>query len=186
MLIRPRSALDTKNFIPPSRKLKIVRDAVPDSDSSWSESDSEGPDTILRDGKPGQQYVLRKKIKGRKTIDGSDEESSDDEMILTNQYLRKPETPVALMDPKDDHSSSDNYDEYGRLRKRYKRPESAIEEVLPPMVVEASDNGDVNSTRERLQTDAVVIREELVKEDGIQLLYILILISEVDSLTQAL
>ena len=168
MFIRPRSALDTKNFIPPSRVLKIVRDAELDSDTSWSESDSEGPDMILRDGKPGQKYILRRK-KREQHSSGSSDDSTDDEMILTRQYLKKPETPAALMDTKDDHSSSENYDEFGRLRKRYKRPESAIEEVLPPMVQDPSDNGSEESTRSRLQMDALLIREELVRDDGMHL-----------------
>ena len=145
--------------------LKIVRDAVLDSDTSWSESDSDGPQMILRDGKPGEQYILRGKTRGKQTSDSS-EDSSDDEMILTRQYLKKPETPVALMDAKDDRSSSDNYDEFGRLRKRYKRPESAIEENLPPMIQDPTDLGNAESTRSRLQADALVIREELVKEEG--------------------
>ena len=176
MFIRPRSALDTKNFVPPSRVLKIVPEAELDSDTSWSESDSEGPQTILRDGKPGQKYILRKKKRERRSSDSSDD-STDDEMILTRQYLKKPQTPVALMDAKDDHSSGENYDEFGRLRKRYKRPESAVEEVLPPMVQDPSDNGNAESTRSRLQMDAVVIREELVKEEGIRLLQLIAIFS---------
>lgn len=160
--------------MPPSRIVKIVRDAEPSSNSSWSDSDSDGPQMILRDGKPGQKYILRqKKKKKRRQISSNDEydddssdSSSQDDMILTKQYLSKPETPVALMDAKDDHSSGENYDEYGRLRKRYKRPESAVEEILPPMVMQPSDNGDVRLTRTRLQTDALRIREELVKEEG--------------------
>ena len=125
---------------------------------------------ILRDGKPGQRYVLRGKKKHRRSssdFEGS-ESSSDDDMVLTNQYLKKPETPDALMDAKDDQSSSENYDEFGRLRKRYKRPESAVEEILPPMVMDPSDFGDVNVTKARLQKDTLVIREELVKEEGIR------------------
>ena len=164
-----------KNFIPPSRILKIVRDAEPSSDSSWSDSDSDdGPNLILRDGKPGQRYVLHQKKRSKhrrrssSSSNGSDgsEGSSDDDMLLTKQYLAKSKTPDTLMDAKDEHSSSENYDEFGRLRKRYKRPESAVEEMLPPMVMDLSDNGDVSVTRARLQTDALLIREELVKEEG--------------------
>ena len=87
-------------------------------------------------------------------------------MILTNQYINKPQTPVALMDTKNEDSSGDSYDEFGRLRKRYKRPASAVDDALPPLVPEPMDYGDVNQTKARLQSETVLIREALTNEEG--------------------
>ncbi|XP_065065212.1 annexin A6-like [Rhopilema esculentum] len=169
MRIPKRPSLKPKDFIPPSQQLKIVRDAEPSSDSSWSDSDSDGgPNLILRDGKPGQKYVLRGKKHRRRRgsiSEGFDStDSEDDEMILTKQYLKKPQTPIDFMDTKNDDSSGDSYDEFGRLKKRYKRPDSAAgEEILPPLVIEPCDFGDVNHTKARLEKDTIIIREALVK-----------------------
>ena len=173
MRIPRRPSLKPKDFIPPSKQLKIVRDAEPSSDSSWSDSDSDGgPNLILRDGKPGQKYVLRGKKHRRRRgsiSEGFDStDSEDDEMILTKQYLKKPQTPIDFMDTKNDDSSGDSYDEFGRLKKRYKRPDSAAgEEILPPLVIEPCDFGDVNHTKARLEKDTIIIREALVKTPGI-------------------
>ncbi len=153
-----------------------MRDAEPSSDSSWSDSDSESPRLILRDGKPGQKYVLRgKNVKAKdlsSDFDGSNSSSSsDDQMILTKKFIDKPQTPVRDIDFKNEDSSGDSYDEFGRLKKRYKRPDSAIDDLLPGLMLDPCDGGDLNHTKARLSKDTLLIREGLVNEDGKEILF---------------
>eukprot|EP00794_Sanderia_malayensis_P020578 gene20578-22603_t len=175
LMTRPRSSRSYRSFVPPSHILKIVRDAEPSSDSSWSDSENESPRLILRDGKPGHKYVLLgKQIKpksnssGSAMSDGSDN-SSDNEMMLTKKFIQKPQTPVGDADFKDDGSSGESYDEYGRLKKRYKRPDSAMDDLLPPIALDPCDHGDLNNTQARLLRDTLLVREGLLNENGLDL-----------------
>ena len=156
---RPPSRDRNKVFIPPSQILRIVRDAELSSDSDDSDSDEE-PRMILRDGRPGQKYILRGREK--EALGNSSSSDSEPDFPLTEQFLNKPQTPVKTPDLKREYSSGSDIDEFGRRKGRYKRPDSSRSDCLPDLKPGPEDHDSLEEANARLYADTLLIREALM------------------------